>query len=139
MEAKRRLDRCFSCRQTRRRTVEATRVKVVVSPGELAVRLEEGWVMCDSLIQQLGRPQQICFRGRGKADIQKKTPGAGVEIESDEIEGGRALDGQFLSGRDFGIEVLDDFLRDFTLAREHLFQIAIILLRPDVRIRARVD
>ncbi len=37
------------------------------------------------------------------------------------------------------MKALCDFLRDFALDGEHVFQIAIVLLCPDVRVAARVD
>ena len=53
-EAKRRLDRRFRQRQTRRRTVETKVVKLIMNPRELAIRLEKRWVVRDGLIQQIG-------------------------------------------------------------------------------------
>src|SRR6266576_1037672 len=41
--------------------------------------------------------------------------------------------------RDFGVKALCDFLSDLALDREDVFQIAIVLLHPDVYIGARVD
>ena len=37
------------------------------------------------------------------------------------------------------MELLCDFLRDFALDREHVFQIAIVLFRPHMCVSARVD
>jgi hypothetical protein len=103
------------------------------------MRLQKGRVMGDSLVQQIGRTQQICLRSWGKAHSEKKILGARIEVKSNEIRGRWTLDGQFLSWRDVGVEAFCDFLRDLVLNREHVFQIAIVLLRPDVRIGARVD
>jgi hypothetical protein len=54
-EAKRPLDGGLRPRQTRRRAIEAIKVNPVVYPGELAIRLEKGRVMLNSLIQQMVR------------------------------------------------------------------------------------
>ena len=37
------------------------------------------------------------------------------------------------------MKLLGDLLRDLALDREHVFQIAIVFFRPDVRIGAGVD
>jgi len=39
--------------------VVAKQVKEVVSPGELAIRIEKRWITCDSLIQQLGPLERV--------------------------------------------------------------------------------
>src|SRR4029450_7336680 len=100
-EAKRRLDRCFSQRQARRRAIKAIEVKVVMSPGQLAIHLEKGWVMRNSLVKEIGSVQQIFFvasvvtiacNNRG----QKKIFGTAIEVERGEVNGWRELDGQFL-------------------------------------------
>src|SRR5207253_3286027 len=70
---------------------------------------------------------------------RKRMTGARIEIESDEIAGRPALNRQFLSSRDFGAKPLSDFLRNLALDRKQVIQIAIVLFRPDVRVRAGVD
>src|SRR5438445_11035533 len=37
------------------------------------------------------------------------------------------------------MNLLSDFLRDFTLDREHIIQVAIVLFRPDMGVGASVD
>src|SRR6266516_6655898 len=92
------------------------RVKAVVRPSELAIRLEKRWVMRDSLVQQIDRLQQIRFRatvtGTGKAHSQKKIFGVAVEIERGEISRLCWLNGQSLSSGDFGVNLPSDLSRD---------------------------
>ena len=73
-------------------------VNVVVGPGQLAIRLEKGRVMRDSLVQQIGRLEQIRFPGSGRAhnSIQKKIFGAVIKIKRSEIGCWWLLNGQFL-------------------------------------------
>ena len=53
------LDGGFSQRQTRGRAIEPKEVELVMSPGKLAVGLEKGWIMRDSLVQEIDCLQQI--------------------------------------------------------------------------------
>src|SRR5262245_45289391 len=92
------LNCCFGKRHTRRGMIVAKhRVKLVMSPSELAIRLKKCWVMRGGLVQQINRPQQIRFRatatGLCKANSQKKTLGAAIKIERCEIDRQWALDG----------------------------------------------
>jgi hypothetical protein len=61
--------------------IVSKKVKLVMSVGELTIRLKKGWVMSDHLVEQIGRPQQIGFRGTAKARAQEKIFRASVEIE----------------------------------------------------------
>src|SRR6266545_3505793 len=70
---------------------------------------------------------------------QKKIFRVCVEIECGEVDGWRSFNGQFLSGGDFCVKLLSDFLCDLTLDSEHVPQIAIVLFSPDVGVCARVD
>ena len=47
--------------------VEAKGIKRVMRVSELTIRLEKRWVMRDSLIQQIGRLEEIRFRATAKA------------------------------------------------------------------------
>src|SRR5262249_6754796 len=138
-ETKRNKDRRFCQRQTFGRMIIAEVVKTVMSMRELAIRFEKRRVMHDSLIQKIGRIQQICSSANIRACHQKKILGATVKVESGEISGWLSLNGQSLSSCDFGLKVLSDSLRDLTLDSEHVVQIAIVLLRPKMRVRPRID
>src|SRR5436309_14260637 len=118
--------------------VQATMVKLVMSPGELTIRIEKRWITRHSLVQQVDYLHQIRYLAT-KGCPRKHMTGARIEIESDEIAGRPALNGRFLSGRDFGVKLLSDFLRNLALDRKQVVQIAIVLFRPDVSVRARVD
>src|SRR4029077_5319029 len=119
--------------------VVASEVNGVMSEGELAKRIEKRWITGHSLIQQLDPLEQIRFCLTTKARTQNKIFGAAVEIEGSEIACWPALDGHSLSGRNFGVKLLSDFLCDLALDREHLIQIAVVFLCPHVRIRPSVD
>src|SRR4029453_10534544 len=115
--------------------VQATMVKLVMSPGELTIRLEERWIARHGLVQQIDCLTEI----HCTVAARKHMTGARIEIESDEIAGRPPLNRQFLSSRDFGAKLLSDFLRNLALDRKQIVQITIVLLGPDVRVRARVN
>ncbi|HJZ81192.1 MAG TPA: hypothetical protein VKD91_12635 [Pyrinomonadaceae bacterium] len=95
--------------------------------------------MRNSLVQQVDRLPRIRFLGRPKGYGQKKISGAAIKIEGREICRWWAFNSQFLSSRDFHVKAFCDLVRDLTLNREYVFQIAVIFVRPDVRIGARID
>src|SRR6184192_2895093 len=100
--------------------VVASEVNGVMSEGELAIRIEERWIAGDSLAQQLCCLKQIGFCVTAKGGSDKKILGPAVEIEGAKISSRLALNGQFLSGRNFGVKLLSDFLCDPTLDCEHI-------------------
>src|SRR6266566_6557684 len=118
--------------------VQATMVKLVMSPGELTIRIEKRWIARHGLVQQIDCVTEIRHPAT-KGCPRKHMTGARIEIESDKIAGRPALNRQSLSSRDFGAKLLSDFLRNLALDRKQVVQIAIVLFRPDVSVRARVD
>ena len=101
--------------------------------------MEKRRIVRNSLIQQICGLDQIVCPLKGVTPGENKIFGAAVKIEGSDIRSWRTLDGYLFSGRDFGVKLLCDLLRDFTLDHEHVFQIAIVSFRPDVRVCARVD
>src|SRR5262245_13880828 len=97
--------------------------------------------MRDSLVQQINHLERTRLSGTGRAhnSVQEEILRAAIKIERREISCWWPLDGQFLRSRDFGMEALGDFLCDFALDCEHVLQIAIVLLCPEVGVSARVD
>src|SRR5437016_12013174 len=118
--------------------VKAREVRLVMSPGELTIRIEKRWIALHGLVQQIDCLTEI-RHPVAKGCPRKHMTGARIEIESDEIAGRPALNRQSLSSRDFGAKLLSDFLRNLALDRKQVVQIAIVLFSPDVRVRARVD
>ena len=62
-----------------------------------------------------------------------------VKLQGNWIVRRLALNGQLFSGCNFDMELPGDFLRDIGLDGKQVVQIAIILLGPNVSIRACVD
>ena len=114
-------------------------VKVAVHVGEEAIRLEKRWIARHSLVQQIDCLQQIRSPVATERRRQKEILATRVKIERDEVGGWLALNGQFLSSCDFGVQSFGDFLRDLALDGKQVVQIAVVLLGPDVGVGARVD
>src|ERR1043166_8967556 len=116
--------------------VDALEIKLIMSEGQLAIRIEKRWIARDGPVQQIDSLHEIrCPAGFP----QKNIIGSRIKIESNEIAGRFALNGKFLSGCNFGMKLVSDFLRDLALDCEHVVQIAVILFNPDVGVGPRVD
>src|ERR1043166_5358955 len=113
----------------------AREVTLVMSPSELRIRNEKRGIARHSLVQQIDGLPEI----HRTVAARKHMTGARIEIESDEIAGRPPLNRQSLSGRYFGAKPLSYLLRSLALDRKQVVQIAIVLLGPDVRVRAGVD
>src|SRR5437667_7988113 len=116
--------------------VDAIEIKLIMSEGQLAIRIEKRWVARDSPVQQIDSLPKIQYLA---PSLQKNIIGARIQIKSNEIPGRFALNGQFLSRCNFGMKLPSDFLRDLALDCEQVVQIAIVLLGPEVGVGARVD
>src|SRR2546427_1782009 len=116
--------------------VDALEIKLIMSEGQLAIRIEKRWVARDGPVQQIDSLHEI----HCPAVFPKKSIiGSRIKIESNEIAGRFVLNGKFLSGCNFGVKLLSDFLRDLALDCEHVVQVAVVLFDPDVGISPRVD
>ena len=62
-----------------------------------------------------------------------------VEIERRNIVRRRFLDLRPFAGRDFGLELRDDFSRYLAFDCEYICDIAIVPVRPKVVVRPRID
>src|SRR4029453_822036 len=94
-KAKRALDCRLRQRAACRRMVEAKEIELVVSIGELTVRLEKGGIPCEGLVQQVDCLKQICFQTTAKTQ-REEILGPIVEVEGGEVGCWRLFNGQFL-------------------------------------------
>ena len=116
--------------------VDPFEIKLIVSKGQSAIRIEKRWVARDSPVQQIDSLPKIQYLA---PSLQKNIIGARIQIKSNEIPGRFTLNGQFLSRCNFGMQLLGDFLRDLALDCEHVVQIAVILFDPHMGISPRID
>ncbi len=94
--------------------------------------------MRDSLIQQIGCPQQIPFVISVVQD-QNEILGPSVKIEGCDIGRWCSLNGVSLCERDFSGQLPGNRLRNFTLNCKKVSHIPIVGLRPHVCVGARLD
>ena len=79
--------------------VEPKEVKIVIDPGKLAVGLEKAWIMCNSLVQQIGRLEQISFLITAEIPGEHGILGAAIKIKRSEIGGWRSFNLQLFKLR----------------------------------------
>src|SRR6266576_2776307 len=103
-------------------------IKRVMSPGELAVRIDKRWVSRNGLVQQIDRLQQILSLSAGRP--QKKILGARVEIECADVARRRAFDGVLFSWRKLCLQLIGDRPCNLALNGEYVSQIAVIRVPP---------
>src|SRR5262245_57456417 len=137
-EASCRLQSCFGLCQVLRAMVNNS-VNVDLSERELAICLEERWIARHGLLQQIGCLQQIGSPISAGKRRQKKIFGVGVEIEGSDIRRRRLFNGTLLGWRKLRLQLVGDGFCDLALDRENVCQIAIVRLRPEMSIGARVD
>src|SRR6266516_1819960 len=91
----------------------------------------------DRLIQRFNGLQKIVFAGAAKGRPTQQRISARVKIESREIGSGRSLDCGLLTRRKLGTQLISNRFGDFTLNGEHVRQIAVISLTPNMLISPR--
>ena len=133
------LNRRFRQRQPRRSVVGAEEVKQIVRVSQLAVSEEKLRITRYRLVQQINSLQQILSGSGGETCRKNESLGATVEIERCDVRRERLLDRALFTRRKFCLELVGYSLRDLALNCKHVCEIAIIGLRPEVRIVARID
>src|SRR5947207_629835 len=110
-------------------------IKEVVSRGEQAIRFEKRWITRDSLVQEISRLQEICFRTPARENIF----GSSVEFESGDVICGSSLNSSLFACRKAGLQLLGNRSCDLTLNREYIGDIAVITLSPKPSIGGDID
>src|SRR5207248_4304000 len=118
--------------------IPSDEVKLVVGEGELAIRLKKRWVTRHGLVQKINGLQQI-RPARRKHCRQVQRLRTTVEIECRDIRGGLALDCGLFAGGKLRLKLIGDSLGDLTLDSEDVSWVAIVCLRPKMRIIVRID
>src|SRR6266567_1676221 len=119
--------------------VVASAIKRIMRLCQPAIGLEKRWVTRDSLGQQIDGLQVIRFPCTAPGRSQKKIFGARVEIEGGDVVCRGTFDCAFFAWRKFCLQLVGDRLCDLTLNGEHVGEIAIVRLRPEVSVGTRID
>ena len=112
-----RLNGCFGQSEACLRVVETKEINPVMRSRELKIRGKERRVACNSLLKQLHGLEQIFFCQCAKRNAIDEVFGSQVEI----------------------VKLICDFLRNLALDSEHVSQIPIVFLRPNVSAGARIN
>src|SRR5262249_17857594 len=119
-QARRRFESRFRQQHARGRVIEPKKIKFVMNPGKLTIRLEKGWVMLNSLVKQIDSSQQIPSVNGVVVPRQNEVLAAAVKVEGSEISSLRALDSESFSGRNFGVKLVRDLLCNLGLDRKNV-------------------
>ena len=96
-------------------------------------------VSCNRFVQKRDRGDQLLLGGSRIGHIADQFPGASVEIVGNKIAGGPFFNGSLFAGQKFRLQLVGNRFGNFTLDRENISQIAVIGLRPEMRVITRVD
>src|SRR6266550_9200511 len=107
--------------------------------NQLAICSVERWVARGRALEELDCLREVLVLECACAGRQEESFGAAVLIEGNKIGRRSLLDGFLLVRRELRLQLLGDGLGDLALDDEDIGQIAIISLRPNIRVTARVD
>ena len=134
------LQRSLSLRQACRCVIDSgSEVKLIVGADELAVRKEKRGIADQGEVQQIHCLLDIRSSNRAEGCIVDEIFSAAIQIKCGDIGRGTYFDRSLFVRRKLGLKLIGNGGGDFTLDREHVGQIAIISLRPKMRVCPRVD
>jgi hypothetical protein len=107
--------------------------------NQLAICSVERCVARGRALKELDCLQEVLVLECARAGRQEESFGPAVLIEGDKISRRSLLDGFLLVRRKLRLQLLRNGFGDLALDREDIGQIAIISLRPHIRVIARVD
>ena len=114
-------------------------VQRVMGASELTLRREERGIACQGLIEQIDPCMDIRHLDATEANVENEIIRSAVELKCCYVRGRSLLDRVLLGRRKLGLQLVGDGFGDFALNGEDIRKIAIVSLRPEMRIVARVD
>src|SRR6266571_6467028 len=111
--------------------VKARGVKLVMSQREQAIGFKKRRVARHGLVQQIDGLQGVRL-----LRVSQNIIGARIELESSDIARRRLFDGGLFAGRKFCLQLVGDSLSDLALNGEHIREIAVISLSPQMPVGA---
>ena len=122
-----------------RRSVLTQPVQCVVRIGELVLCGEKGGIACQSLVEQIDPGAQVLRGYCAEAGVKNEVLGPAVEFKSTHVCGRTLLNRALLGGRELRLQLIGNGFRDLTLNSKNIRQIAIVRLRPQMRVIAGID
>src|ERR1700761_7275453 len=114
-------------------------VKLIVGADELAVREKKRGIPDQGEVQQIHCLLDIRSSNSAEGGIVHEIFRAAIQIKCGDIGGGTYFDRGLFVRRKFGLKLIGNGGGDFALDREHIGQVAVISLRPQMRVVTGVD
>src|SRR5437763_2685479 len=118
--------------------IKSSPVELEMDFAHQAMGSDKFWIAPHCLLQQRDGLKQTSLRIRIICQVAQLR-GAQKKVVSDQVASRRAVDLGFFSGRQMCLQLLCDCLRDFALNSEYISPVAIIGLRPEMRVGTRVN
>ena len=120
--------------------IEVIEIYCIVRVGELTMSEEKCRVARYRLIKKLHRFKKIISLARGvNAAVIEEFFCSQEEIVGSEVRRRALVDCTLFLWRKFGLKLIRNFLGNLALDGEHIGQIAIVFLRPHMRVVAGID
>ena len=139
LEPERSFDGFLGQSESRGSMINAEEIELVVCESQLALRNQERGIALQGLVEQINRLSKLRSIGSAEAYRNDKIPRATVEIEGGDISRGRLLNSFLLTRRKFGLQLISDCFGDFALDGEHVIDWPVVILRPLMRVGARIN
>src|SRR5207237_3522359 len=107
--------------------------------SQSAIGKEERRVARDDLIEQTRGLEKIFLQPRIETCGSAKSFGSHIKIIGHKIGRGCLIDSCFFGGGELSVQLIGDRLCDFALNGENVIKWTIVVLRPQVRVGARID
>src|SRR5207244_6568480 len=120
--------------ETRRGVVMPSTIQSAMHSGKKAPGEQKLRVPGDSFIEQLRGFGQVLLGVEWIGDISPESFGTLVKVERRNISRRHLLNRRLFTRRDFGLELVGDRFGDLALNSEHVCEIAIVVLRPKMRV-----
>ena len=125
--------------KTRRRVIASEKVNEVMRFSQSAVGKEKRRVARDRLLEQTRGLEKIFLQPRIETCGGAKSFGSQIKIVGHQVARGSFLDGCFFRRGELSVQLIGDRLCDFALNGEDVIKWTVIVLRPQMRISARID
>ena len=125
--------------QALRGMIEPEKIEAIVSAYQFTMSGEKFRIACDRFVQEARGFEEGCSALGVEASTSHQGPGSHVPVISLKIVRGSLLDDRFLSGRKLDLQLRDHLLGQLALNGEHVRYLAIVPVRPNVGVGARID